>query len=150
MEAKSDALKQETLLADSTIKLLAELKEERQLRLEAEQKNKQNQSKILFADAIVSSGDTILIGILANVLKQNGVNMGQNRLFEWMRENRYLCKRGERRNQPTQRSMELGVFEISYNAIVRPSKSVHTMTTKVTGKGQIYFVEKFLGKKKAP
>ena len=102
--------------------------------------------KVLFADAVVASENSILIGRLANVLKQNGIEIGQNRLFKWLRDNGYLCKCGEKYNQPTQTAMELELFEVSYGSIVRADKSINTITTKVTGKGQIYFINKFLKK----
>lgn len=102
--------------------------------------------KVLFADAVVASENSILIGRLANVLKQNGIEIGQNRLFKWLRDNGYLCKCGEKYNQPTQMAMELELFEVSYGSIVRADKSINTITTKVTGKGQIYFINKFLKK----
>lgn len=129
---------------DTAIKLLETIKEERSMRLEAETKNRENAPKVLFADAIVASDNSVLIGKLANVLKQNGIDIGQNRLFKWLREHGYLCKYGERYNQPTQKSMELELFEVSYNTVVRADKSIQTITTKVTGKGQIYFINKFL------
>lgn len=125
-----------------------EEKEKLQLRIEHQSRELKSQApKVLFADAIVASENSILIGKLATVLKQNGVDIGQNRLFKWMREKGYLCKSGERYNQPTQSAMDAGIFEVSYNTIVRSDKSIQTITTKVTGKGQMYFVNKFLGEK---
>lgn len=111
-----------------------------------EQKIKEDKPKVLFADAVVAAENSILIGKLANILKQNGIKIGQNRLFEWMRNKGYLCKFGEKYNQPTQYSMELGLFEVTYNTVVRADKTFQTITTKVTGKGQMYFVNKFLSK----
>lgn len=100
--------------------------------------------KVLFAEAVEVSKSSILIGELAKILKQNGIEIGQNRLFSWMREEGYLCKSGENYNLPTQYSMELGLFEIKKTTINNPDGSVRvTRTTKVTGKGQIYFVNKF-------
>ena len=88
---------------------------------------------------------SILIGELAKILKQNGVEMGERRLFEWLRKNGYLCSHGERYNQPTQRAMEMGLFEIKKTTINKPDgTTLVSTTTKVTGKGQIYFVDKFL------
>ena len=88
-----------------------------------------------------------MIAELAKILQQNGVNIGQNRLFSWLRDNGYLCQKGQYYNQPTQKSMELGLFEIKQTTITKPDGTVLvTTTTKVTGKGQIYFVNKFLGK----
>ena len=101
--------------------------------------------KVIFAEALELSNNTILIGELAKILRQNGVEIGQNRLFEKLREDGYLISRkGESFNQPTQRSMEMGLFEIKKRTINNPDGSVRaTTTTKVTGKGQIYFVNKF-------
>ena len=101
--------------------------------------------KVIFAEALEVSSNTILIGELAKILRQNGVEIGQNRLFEKLREDGYLIQRkGESFNQPTQRGMELGLFEIKKRTINNPDGSVRaTTTTKVTGKGQIYFVNKF-------
>lgn len=103
--------------------------------------------KALFADAVSASQSSILIGELAKLLKQNGVDMGQNRLFGYLRENGYLVKRqGSDRNMPTQKSMELGLFEIKeQNHINSNGVNVTTKTPKVTGKGQQYFINKFLG-----
>lgn len=101
--------------------------------------------KALFADAVSASKTSILIGELAKILKQNGVNIGQNRLFAWMRNNGYLIKSGERYNQPTQYSMERGLFELKERVVTNPDGSVRTtVTTKVTGKGQQYFINRFL------
>jgi len=101
--------------------------------------------KVIFAEALEVSNNTILIGELAKILRQNGVEIGQNRLFEKLREDGYLIQRkGESFNQPTQRSMELGLLEIRKRTINNPDGSVRaTTTTKVSGKGQIYFVNKF-------
>ena len=102
--------------------------------------------KEVFADAVSVSNTCILIGELAKILKQNGVDIGQNRLFTWMRENRFLISRkGTDYNMPTQRSMEAGLFEIKERTINNPDGSVRiTKTVLVTGKGQQYFVNKFL------
>ena len=107
--------------------------------------------KALFADAVSASQSSILIGELAKLLKQNGVDMGQNRLFGYLRENGYLVKRqGSDRNMPTQNSMELGLFEIKeHNHINSNGVNVTTKKPKVTGKGQQYFINKFLGEAKA-
>ena len=107
--------------------------------------NKEMKPKALFADAVSASKTSILIGELAKILKQNGVNIGQNRLFAWMRENGYLIKSGECYNQPTQYSMERGLFELKERVVTNPDGSVRmTITTKVTGKGQQYFINLFL------
>nr|DAI79788.1 MAG TPA: KilAC domain protein [Caudoviricetes sp.] len=103
--------------------------------------------KVLFADAVSASDSTILIGDLAKILKQNGHPIGQKRLFIWMRENGYLIKRqGADYNSPTQRAMELGLFKIKETAITHADGHVSvSKTTKVTGKGQEYFINKFCG-----
>ena len=132
---------------DFLIQLATNLKEEKQKRIEAEQKIQKDAPKVLFADAVSTSQRSCLVAELAKILQQNGVNIGQNRLFTWMRENGYLCQKGQYYNQPTQKAMELGLFELKQTSITKPDGSVLvTTTTKVTGKGQIYFVEKFLGK----
>lgn len=101
--------------------------------------------KALFADAVATSHTSILIGDLAKLIRQNGVNIGQNRLFAWLREHGYLIGSGDRRNMPTQRSMDLGLFDIKERTFQNPDGSVRiTKTTKVTGKGQQYFITKFL------
>ena len=103
--------------------------------------------KELFADAVATSDRSVLVAELAKILQQNGVSIGQNRLFEWLRGRGYLCSKGEYYNQPTQKAMEMGLFEIKKTSITKPDGSVLvTCTTKVTGKGQIYFVNKFLNK----
>lgn len=110
-----------------------------------EAKVEQDKPKVLFADAVSTSEQSILIGQLAKIIRQNGVPMGERRLFQWMRENGYLGKHGSRYNIPTQRSMEMGLFEIKETAVTHSDGRVTTNTTpKVTGKGQIYFVNCFL------
>lgn len=102
--------------------------------------------KALFADAVATADTSILVGQLAKILRQNGVQIGQNRLFNWLRENGYLGKTGNNRNLPTQRAMDLGLFEIKESTFQNPDGSVRiTRTPKVTGKGQIYFIEKLCG-----
>ena len=109
------------------------------------EENKELKPKALFADAVSASNESILIGQLAKLIRQNGYEIGQNRLFEWMRENEYLIKKGERYNQQTQKSMDLGLFEVKERTITNPDGSTRiTLTTKVTGKGQVYFINKFL------
>lgn len=109
------------------------------------EENNQLKPKALFADAVSASNESILIGQLAKLIRQNGYEIGQNRLFEWLRQNEYLIKKGERYNQPTQKSMDLGLFEVKERTITNPDGSTRiTLTTKVTGKGQVYFINKFL------
>lgn len=129
------------------IKLLSALQEERERRAKLESKVEADAPKVLFADAVSASHASILVGELAKLLRQNGKEIGQNRLFRWLRENGYLIKRGGSDfNMPTQRSMELGLFTIKETAITHADGTVTvSKTVKVTGKGQQYFVEKFLG-----
>ena len=101
--------------------------------------------KAFFADAVTASEDNISIGQLAGFLKQNGRNIGQNRLFKWLREHHYLCAKGDRYNLPTQRAMDLGLFKVKERIIHNSDGSAKTVsTTKVTGKGQQYFINKLL------
>lgn len=127
------------------IKLLTELKEEREKRNALETKVAEDKPLVVFANAVETSKTTILIGDLAKLLKQNGYDIGQNRLFDWLRKNDYLIKSGSRKNMPTQRSMDMGLFEVKESAITNPDGSIRvTRTTKVTGKGQIYFINLFV------
>ena len=104
--------------------------------------------KEIFADAVSASKDAILIGDLAKLISQNGYRIGQNRLFDWLRNNGYLIKSGSSRNRPMQRYVEQGLFEVKETAINMPNGNVRTaLTTKVSGKGQQYFVNKFLQKR---
>nr|DAU30321.1 MAG TPA: repressor domain protein [Caudoviricetes sp.] len=106
---------------------------------------KEQAPKVLFANAVETAHTSILIGDLAKIIKQNGVDIGQKRLFEWMRQNGYLKKGGSSKNMPTQRSMDQELFEVKETTINNPDGSVRvTKTTKVTGKGQTYFINKFL------
>lgn len=109
--------------------------------------NERMKPKEIFADAVAASHTSILIGDLAKLIKQNGVEIGQKRLFDWMRENGYLIKRkGADWNMPTQKSMDMGLFEVKESTVNNPDGSVRiNKTTKVTGKGQQYFINKFLG-----
>lgn len=110
-----------------------------------EDENAANAPKALFADAVATSDRSCLVAELAKILQQNGVKIGQNRLFGWMREKGYLGTKGEYYNQPTQRAMELGLFEVKKSTVTKPDGSILvTATPKITGKGQIYFVNKFL------
>ena len=107
--------------------------------------NREMKPKAIFADAVNDSNTDILIGDLAKLIKQNGHDIGQKRLFEWMRNNGYLMKSGSSKNLPTQKAMILGLFRIKERTINNPDGSIRiTKTTKVTGKGQIYFVNKFI------
>ena len=124
--------------------------EERQKRIDTlEAKSIEDKPKVLFASAVETAKTSILVGELAKILNQNGIEIGQNRLFKWLRENGYLIKdRREDYNMPTQKSMNLGLFEIKESTIVNADGSVRlTKTTKVTGKGQLYFINLFLNSK---
>lgn len=130
---------------DVMIRTLTALKEEREKNQRLAAKMEEDKPKVLFAESVSAAQTSILIGELAKLLKQNGVDMGQTRLFKWMRDNGYLMKNGTSTNLPTQRSMEMGLFEIKETTINNPDGSVRlTRTPKVTGKGQVYFVNKFL------
>lgn len=128
------------------IKLLTALKEEQAKRRELEQQAAEDAPKVLFADSVSASNTSILVFDLAKLLRQDGVDIGGNRLFAWMRENGYLVRRkGADYNMPTQKSMEMGLFEVKETVITHSDGHVTTnKTPKVTGKGQVYFINKFL------
>lgn len=134
---------------DFMIRLLQELKSEQEQRRELERQKKEDAPKVLFADAVKTSRTSILVGELAKILKQNGVETGQTRLFSWLRDNGFLIKRkGSDYNMPTQKAMEAGLFEIKETAVTHADGHVSVnRTPKVTGKGQLYFVERFLSQK---
>lgn len=120
-----------TMMFDESKRMSAQLKEQA--------------PKVLFANAVETAHNSILIGDLAKIIRQNGVDIGQKRLFEWLRQNGYLIKDGQSKNMPTQKAMEMNLFEVKESTINNPDGSVRiTRTTKVTGKGQTYFVKKFL------
>lgn len=131
---------------DTIIRLATDLKTEREKRLRLEEQAQKDKPKVLFADAVATAKTSILIGELAKLLKQNGVDMGQNRLFEWMRRNGYLIQRkGTDYNMPTQRAMEAGLFEIKETSITHADGHMSvSKTPKVTGKGRQYFINRFL------
>lgn len=131
---------------DFLIRLATQLKEEKAKRLEAEKQVEAAKPKVLFADAVSASHTSILVGELAKILRGNGVEIGQRRLFAWLREHGYLIKRqGTDYNMPTQMAMELGLFEIKEGSYVNGSgANIITKTPKVTGRGQTYFINKFL------
>lgn len=120
-----------TMMFDESKRMSAQLKEQA--------------PKVLFANAVETAHNSILIGDLAKIIRQNGVDIGQKRLFEWMRQNGYLIKGGQSKNMPTQKAMDMNLFEVKESTVNNPDGSVRiTRTTKVTGKGQTYFVKKFL------
>ena len=127
-------------------KMISELQSNNKL---LEQKIEQDRPKTVFADSVSSSKQSILIGDLAKLICQNGYSIGQKRLFQWMRDNGYLIKSGSSYNMPMQRYVEQGLFEVKESTVNNPDGSVRlTRTTVVTGKGQIYFTNIFLGNKK--
>ena len=131
---------------DIAIAAFKALKEEREARKALEAENKQMKPLALFAKSVSASDTSILIGDLAKLLKQNGYDTGQKRLFEELRQRSFLMKAGSSKNLLTQKAMELGLFEVKESTINNPDGSVRvTKTTKVTGKGQVYFVNLFLG-----
>lgn len=133
---------------DIAHKQLAQLKGEN-VKLLTE--NTANKPKVIFADAVSASERSILVGELAKLLRQNGVEIGQNRLFDWMRQNGFLIRRqGTDYNMPTQKAMEMGLFEIKETSVVHSAGNVTiNKTPKVTGKGQVYFINRFLDRKEA-
>ncbi len=146
--ATPDMLEKMIASPEFGIKLLTTLQQEREARQALEAEVEQAKPKILFADAVSISKSSILIGELAKVLKQNGIETGQNRLFAWMRDNGYLIRRqGTDFNMPTQRAMELGLFRIKETVITHADGHTSiSKTVKVTGKGQQHFVNIFLNR----
>ena len=145
MYATPDTVEKMLADPDTTIKLLETIKQERAARMALEAKAEADKPKVLFADAVSASHSSILVGDLAKLLRQNGVEIGQNRLFRFLREEGYLCSHGERYNLPTQRSMDRGWFQVKETTINQPDGSIRiTRTVKVTGKGQQYFINLFL------
>lgn len=134
---------------DNGIKLLQALKAEQDKNKALEVENTELKPKALFADAVAGSNTSILIRELAKIIKGKGVNIGEHKLFGWLREHGYLIRKyGCDYNTPTQKSMELGVMELKKTAVNKPDGTVITRTTPlITGKGQVYFVNKFCGKK---
>lgn len=137
----------EQMIADpaNAIKVFSALKQEQERRKELEATVEHNAPKVLFAEAVQASHDSCLVGQLAKMIRQNGKPIGANRMFAWLRDNGWLCKKGENWNMPTQKAMESGYFEIKETVIANPDGSTRiTRTPKVTGKGQIYFINWFL------
>ena len=144
----SDKLEEIISDPDAWIKVLTALKDERTVKERLQLEAAKNEPKVVFADAVSVSSGTILIGELAKILKGNGIEIGQNRLFEKLRQDGYLIKRqGTDYNAPTQRAMELGLFKVKETAITHSDGHVTiSKTTKVTGKGQQYFINLLLGR----
>lgn len=143
----SETLEAAILNPDYLLKVATALKEETDKRKALESKVQADAPKVLFADSVAASTSTILISELAKILRQNGVNTGEKRLFRWMRENGYLVKRnGTDYNMPTQMSMELGILKVKETVVCHSDGHTSiSKTPKVTGKGQTYFLNKFLG-----
>lgn len=144
-----DKLEEVLLSPDTLIQLAQNLKDEQEKRKALQEQVEAQRPAVLFAGAVETSKSSILIGELAKILKQNGVKIGPIRLFEWMRQNGYLIRRnGSDYNMPTQRAMEMGLFEIKETSIVHADGHTSiSKTPKVTGKGQVYFVDLFLSGK---
>lgn len=136
----SELMAKAILVAQKTIEHKNQIIEQQKAKIE------QDRPKTIFADAVSASHTSILIGDLAKLICQNGYQIGQKRLFQWMRDNGYLMVSGSSRNMPKQKYVEQGLFEIKESNVQNPDGSVRiTRTTKVSGKGQLYFVNKFLG-----
>lgn len=141
-------LSDEELLERAVLVAQKKIAERDKIIQQQKEKIEADRPKTIFADAVSASHTSILIGDLAKLICQNGYQIGQKRLFEWLRERGYLMKTGSSRNMPTQRYIEQGLFEIKESNVQNPDGSVRiTKTTKVTGKGQIYFVNKFMDRK---
>lgn len=138
----------ERLLSDPdfVIRLFTEIKAEKEMRQQLEAEAAANAPKVLFADSVEASKTSILVFDLAKLIRQNGVDIGGKRLFAWMRDNGYLVRRkGADYNMPTQKAMELGLFEVKETAITHADGHISVnRTSKVTGRGQVYFINKFL------
>lgn len=144
--AGQDTMTDDQLLAKALLVAQSKIAERDQIIAQKQERIDQMKPKALFADAVSASKHSILIGDLAKLICQNGYLIGQKRLFQWMRENGYLMTQGSSYNRPKQRYVEQGLFEIKESTINNPDGSVRiTITPKVTGKGQVYFVNKFLG-----
>lgn len=146
----NDTLEKALTSPDFLIQLATNLKEEQQKRIEAERKVTEAAPAVAFTNAVQSANSSCLIGELAKLIAQNGYSIGEKRLFAWMRDNGYLGKYGERYNIPNQQYVEQGLFELKKGVRSGSNGVLHTtITPKVTGKGQVYFVNKFLGNKEA-
>lgn len=145
--AGQESLSDEELLANAVLVAQRKIAERDRVIQQQEEKIEEMKPKAIFADAVSSSETSILIGDMAKLLRQNGVEIGQKRLFEWLRNKSYLVKRkGSDWNMPTQRSMEMGLFEIKETHHIDGNGcNITKRTPKVTGKGQVYFINKFLG-----
>lgn len=146
----AEKVEEALLNPDVLIRLATELKDERDARRALESKVAEDAPKVLFAQAVEQAENSILVGDLAKLIKQNGTDIGQKRLFERLRAEGYLGTRGDNYNMPTQRAMEMQLFRISERTINNPDGSVRlTRTVKVTGKGQVYFINRYAGGNRA-
>ena len=144
--AGQETLSDEELLSKALMVAQRKIDEKNELIAIQDSRIQKMRPKEIFADAVSASHTSILLGDLAKLICQNGFQIGQKRLFEWLRKNGYLIKNGSSRNMPQQRYVEQGLFEIKESNVQNPDGSVRiTRTTKVTGKGQVYFVNKFIG-----
>jgi anti-repressor protein len=139
-----EALEKVLLNPDTIIQLAQTLKSEQEKSRQLAATIETNKPKVIFAESVEASKTSILIGDLAKLIKQNGHDTGQKRLFEWLRDNGYLIKSGQSKNMPTQKAMSMSLFEVKESTVNNPDGSIRvTKTTKVTGKGQIYFINLF-------
>lgn len=144
--AGQESMTDDQLLAKALLVAQSKIAERNQIIAKKQERIEQMRPKEVFADAVATSKHSILIGDLAKLICQNGYQIGQKRLFQWMRENGYLMTQGSSYNRPKQRYVERGLFEIKESTVNNPDGSVRiTITPKVTGKGQLYFINKFLG-----
>lgn len=148
--AGQENLSDAELMAKAILVAQRTIEEKNKVIEQQRQKIEIDKPKTIFADAVSTSKSSILIGDLAKLICQNGYQIGQKRLFQWMRDNGYLIKSGFSYNMPMQRYVEQGLFEVKESNVQNPDGSVRiTRTTKVSGKGQVYFVNKFLGRKES-
>lgn len=145
MENKLREQSQDSYMIADPVKRALKWAEEQKIQQEQAKKLEEQKPKVVFADAVSTSKSSVLIGELAKIIKQNGVDVGQRRLFQWLRDNGYLMKSGSSKNMPTQRAMEMKLFESKEGSYTNgDGVNITTKTSKVTGKGQIYFVNKLL------
>lgn len=143
-----DKIEEVLMNPDTIIQLAQTLKAEQEKNKQLAAKIEQDKPKVLFSESVATANTSILIGELAKIIKQNGVDIGQNRLFDYLREIGFLIKSGTSRNMPTQKAMEMQLFEIKESTVNMPDGTIKiSKTPKVTGKGQIYFVNLFLKEK---
>ena len=148
--AGQEMMTDDQLLAKALLVAQSKIAERDKIITQKQEQIEKMKPKEVFADAVATSNQSILIGQLAKILRQNGIQMGQNRLFQWMRDNGYLMRSGSSYNMPMQRYVEQGLFEIKESTVANPDGSIrNTLTPKVTGKGQLYFVNKFLAQEGA-